>query len=461
VNPAVSFAPDRLRAALERGLQEAGAVPARYCIALSGGLDSTVLAAALAASGADGDPALRAIHVDHGLHADSAQWSAHCRQLAERLGVPCEIVAVDARPAAGESPEAAARAARYAALAARLRPREVLLTAHHGDDQLETVLLQWLRGGGLRAVAGMRPVTPFAAGWLARPLLGFARAELEAWARARGLAWLEDPSNADPRFDRNYLRLEILPRLRARWPAAAVTVARVAEQATEALDVAAGVAAADLSALAEGETLMLSPLERLPAARQRLALRAWLRTRAVAVPPAATLEALRRDMLHADGDRIPVTRWPGAVVRRYRGRLYASPSDAPANWCPGRWAPGEHFALGSDGHLELVATTGVGLSRGRLASGLDVVSRPEGGTFKPAGHPHHREVRKWLQEHGVLPWRRAALPFVRAGGEIVAIGDLAYGGTLAAAPGEPSWRIVWHDRPTLTEAEARAGHAAT
>ena len=460
MNPAVSFAPQRLRAVLERGLQEAGATPAGYCVALSGGLDSTVLAAALAASGVGSDPALRAIHVDHGLHPDSAQWSAHCRRLAERLGLPCAIVAVDARPATGESPEAAARAARYEALAARMQPREVLLTAHHGDDQLETVLLQWLRGGGLSAVAGMRPVTPFAAGWLARPLLGFTRAELEAWARAQGLAWLEDPSNADPRFDRNYLRLEILPRLRARWPAAAVTVARVAEQAAEALDVAAGMAAADLRVLVDGETLMLGPLERLPVARQRLALRAWLRMREVAVPPAATLEALRRDMLQADRDRMPVTRWPGAVVRRYRGRLYASPGDSPAIWCPGRWTPGEPFDLGCDGRLELVAATGVGLSRGRLAGGLEVVPRPEGGAFRPAGHPHRREVRKWLQQHGVLPWRRAGLPFVVVGGEVVAIGDLAYGGTLAAAPDEPSWRVVWHGRPTLTEAEAIAGRAA-
>ena len=457
MNPAVSFAPERLRAILERGLQEAGATPAGYCIALSGGLDSTVLAAALAVSGAGPGLSLRAIHVDHGLHPDSAQWSAHCRLLAERLGVPCEIVAVDARPAAGESPEAAARAARYDALVGRLQPREVLLTAHHGDDQLETVLLQWLRGGGLSAVAGMRPVTPFAAGWLARPLLGFSRADLEVWARAQGLTWLEDPSNADPRFDRNYLRLEILPRLRARWPAAAVTVARVAGQAAEALDVAAEVSAADLSALVEGETILLGALQRLPVARQRLALRAWLRSREVAVPPAATLEALRRDMLRADDDRMPVTRWPGAVVRRYRGRLYAAAGDAPANWHAGRWLPGEPFGLGSDGRLELVAATGVGLSRERLAGGLEVVPRPAGGAFKPAGHPHHREMRKWLQEQGVLPWRRAGLPFVCAGGEIVAIGDLAYGATLAAAPGEPSWRVVWRERPTLTEAEARAG----
>jgi tRNA(Ile)-lysidine synthase len=456
----VSFAPARLRAALEHSLHEAGAAPSGYCVALSGGLDSTVLLAALSQAGAGPAPALRAIHVDHRLHADSAQWSDHCRDLARRLGVPCEVVRVDARPECGESPEAAARAARYAALAGGLRPGEVLLTAHHGDDQLETVLLQWLRGGGLRAVAGMRPVTAFASGWLARPLLGYTRAELQGWAVAQGLGWLEDPSNADPRFDRNYLRLEVLPLLRTRWPAAARTVGRVAAQAAEALDIEAAVAAADLAVVTEGETLVLDRLGRLPAARQRLALRAWLRSRGFEPPSVATLESLRRDMHGAGADRIPETRWPGTAVRRYRGRLHVMPANAHADWRPGRWVVGTTFDLGADGRLDFVAATGVGLSRARLAADLEVVPRPDGAWFQPAGHAHQRELRKWLQERGVLPWRRAALPCVRVGTEIVAVGDLACGGGLAAGPGEASWRIVWHDRPTLTEAEAVSGPGA-
>ena len=457
----MSFAPERLRRELERSLREAGAVPTGHCVALSGGLDSTALLAALAASGATPPVPLRALHVDHGLHPDSAHWSDQCRALALRLGVPCEVVRVDARPAPGESPEAAARRARYAALAGQLRPGEALLTAHHGDDQLETVLLQWLRGGGLRAVAGMRPVTPFAGGWLVRPLLGSTRAELEDWARLRGLTWCEDPSNADPRFDRNYLRHELLPRLRARWPAAARTVGRVAAQAAEALELEAEIAAADLAAVAHGETVVLARLGHLPVARQRLALRSWLRARGLEPPAFATLESLRRDMLGAAPDRIPETRWPGAVVRRYRGRLHASPVRQEAtDWQRGRWAAGAEFDLGAAGRLELVAATGIGLSRERLSDELLVLRRPAGAAFRPAGAAHRRELRKWLQEHGVLPWLREALPFVSAGAEIVAIGDLAYGGGLAAAPGEPSWRIVWHDRPTVTEREALAPAAA-
>jgi tRNA(Ile)-lysidine synthase len=450
------FSPERLRAELERVLRDAAATPTSECVALSGGLDSSVLLVAL--SRARVRP-LRAIHVDHGLHPDAAQWSAHSVALAGRCGVPCEVLRVDATAAAGASPEAAARDARYAALAGRLAPGEALLTAHHGDDQLETVLLQWLRGGGLRAVAGMRPAMPFAGGWCVRPLLGFTRGELEEWARSQGLAWLDDPSNADRRFDRNFLRLEVLPRLRERWPAAARTVGRVAAQAAEALELEAALANEDLAAVAAGDTLVLARLAGLPRSRQRLALRAWLRTQGIAPPGAATLESLLHDMLAAAPGRIPETRWPGAVVRRYRGRLHAMRATVPQPWQPGPWLAGTEFILGSHGRLALVPVTGEGLSRARLPDVLEVTVRPAGASFRPAGGAHRRELRKWLQERGVLPWLRATLPCICVGDEIVAIGDLACGGGFAAAPGEAAWRVVWHDRPALTESEAMAGTA--
>ena len=126
-------------------------------------------------------------------------------------------------------------------------------------------------------------------------------------------------------------------------------------------------------------------------------------------------------------------------------------------WQSAHWSPGDEFDLGDMGRLELRAATGEGLSRERLVGELTVVPRPSGAVFRPAGCAHQRELRKWLQERGVLPWQRALLPCVCAAGEIVAVGDLAYGGRLAAAPGEPSWRVVWHDRPTLDR--GRGGRA--
>lgn len=455
----MAFTPQRLRDALAGALGAAAVDPAGYCIALSGGLDSTVLLAALAESALP--VPLRAIHVDHGLHPDAAHWSRHSVEVAERLGVACEVIAVQARPEPGESPEAAARAARYAALARRLRPAEVLLTAHHGDDQLETVLLQWLRGGGLRALAGMSSVGPFAGGaWHARPLLAFTRAELRDWAVSQRLEWLEDPSNLDPRFDRNYLRLEVLPALRRRWPAAAATVGRVAAQAAEALALDEDAGAADLAEVTEGRTIVLARLAPLGPARQRRALRAWLRALALAVPSAATLESMRRDMLAAAADRLPETRWPGVVVRRYRGRLHADATPEPALRLGESgtvlWRPGEMLDLGALGRLELKPGCGRGLRRGGVTESLVVRSRPSGGLFRPSGAAHRRDLRKWLQERGVLPWMRGSLPVVFANGEIVAVGDLGYGGALAAAPGEEAWVVEWHGRPVLTESEAIA-----
>ncbi len=455
----MSFSPQRLKAALESALRDRAWPPPGLCVALSGGLDSTVLLGALASlRDAGALPPLRAVHVDHGLHPDAARWSRHCRAAAASLDIPCEIVAVAAVAARGESPEAAARAARYGALAKRLGPGEVLLTAHHADDQLEGVLLQWLRGGGLRAIEGMRPVMPFAAGWHARPMLGCTRSEIAQWACERGLAWLEDPSNEDTRFDRNYLRHEVLPAVRRRWPAAAQTVARVARQTAEVLAMDAEAAAVDLAAAAEGATLPLARLRPLPQPRQRRLLREWLRVEGLPLPPAATLETLRRDMLAAAPDRLPETRWPGVVVRRYRDRLYAeAPAAGALGWSAADWRPGEAFDLGSLGRLELQPADGSGPGIARLPGPLRVEPRPAGALFEPAGSAHRRELRKWLQERGVLPWRRASLPVLCVGGDIVAVADLACSARFAAAPGEASWRVVWHGRPMLTEGEAVRG----
>jgi tRNA(Ile)-lysidine synthase len=453
----VAFTVARLAAALQVCLAVPDRPASGLCVALSGGLDSTVLLAGLAQVRAEGDvPSLRAAHVDHGLHVDSAAWAELCARQASHLGVPFVQVKVDARPDPGESPEAVARNARYGALAACLSPGEMLLTAHHADDQLETILMQWLRGGGLRSVAGMPAVASFAEGWHARPLLGYTRAELHAWACDSGLAWLEDPSNLDPRFDRNFLRLEVLPALRRRWPAAARTVGRVASQAAEALEVEAAIAESDLAAVQDGSAISVERLQLLPEPRRRWALRAWLRRAGLPVPAARTLGALLHDVSRSADDRVPCVNWPGARVYRYRGRLFSSAGgcDREGALPAGCWPAGRAFDLGASGTLELRPATGVGLSRSRLPQDLQVSSRTAGERFQPAGARHHRPLRKWLQERGVLPWLRHRVPLVVAGGEIVAIGDLAYGGGFDAEPGEPSWMVDWRGRPALTEEEA-------
>jgi tRNA(Ile)-lysidine synthase len=434
----------------------------RLCLALSGGLDSTVLLVALARLRGEGrlQARLRAIHVDHGLHAESAEWSDASRRLAVAHDVEFETVRVSVPQGAGLSPEAAAREARYSALAARIEPGEVLLTAHHADDQLETILLQWLRGGGLRAVAGMAPISPFgASAWHGRPLLPFTRDELAQWAAEQeGLQWQDDPSNLDRRFDRNYLRLEVLPALRARWPGIAATTGRVAEFARDALDAEAACVRDDLPRVLAGSALDLAALQGLSETRQRAVLRAWLVGLGLPTPSARTLAGLRRDMAVAAGDRLPETRWPGVVVRRYRGRLYAaSPSsyvqNASEDWAATAGAPHAWTATTS---LQLQAGVGVGLSRARLPDRLAVRGRSGGEVFVPAGGSHRRPLRKWLQEHDVLPWRRENLPLLFAGDHLVAVADLGVAAEFAARADEPSWRLVWTGRGVVTVADALA-----
>ncbi len=372
------------------------------------------------------------------------------------------------RPGKAPRPRPARRVTRRCASACR--PDEVLLTAHHADDQLETVLLQWLRGGGLRAVAGMEKLARCGdSAWHARPLLGFTRAELRAWADAEGLHWLEDPSNVDRRLDRNYLRHEVLPVLQQRWPAAARTVGRVAEFARDALALEAEAATADLARVGVGSTVDLPALLQLPEPRQRAVLRAWLQGLALPLPAADTLAALRRDMARAAADRIPAVRWPGVVVRRYRNRLYAeaarsaavregewrirSPHPSPLPLAQER-EPGR-YSWAHDSTLELVADTGVGLSRVRLPDRLAVRRRRGGEVFQPAGGAHRRELRKWLQEHDVLPWRREQVPLLFDAHEVlVAVADLGVADAFAAQPGEPSWRVVWNRDGAVTAGEA-------
>lgn len=452
------FTLPRFAAILEtlRGqLPAAGPSARALCVALSGGLDSTVLLVALARLQAEGRLAqpLRALHVDHGLHADSVQWADACRALAAQHGVEFASLRVDVARDSGLSPEAAARAARYAALSAQLAPGEALLTAHHADDQLETILLQWLRGGGLRAVAGMAAVGPMGQdAWHLRPLLDFSRDELAHWALAQRLRWQEDPSNQDRRFDRNYLRLEVLPALRARWPAAAVTVGRVAGYARDALAAEAACVAADLPAVLAGQALGLAALRQLPEPRQRAVLRAWLAGLGLPSPASQTLAALSRDMEAAADDRLPETRWPGAVVRRFRDHLFAEPVTAARAVRPGEWpmTAGEPYRWSDACTLTLRADVGAGLSRERLPGHLQVRSRAGGEAFVPAGGSHRRELRKWLQEHDVLPWRRAELPLLCAGDRLVAVADLGVAADFAARSGEPSWRIEWRGRGHVT-----------
>lgn len=399
---------------------------------------------------------LRALHVDHALHADSAEWERRCAGAAARLGVAYRSLRVAVEPARGTGLEAAARAARYAALARLLEPGETLLTAHHADDQLETLLLRLLRGTGVRGLRGVLPRAPFGPGFLARPLLGFTRAELRAQAERWGLDWLEDPSNRCLQFDRNYLRAAVLPALRARWPRAAQTAVRLGAAAEDAEQILAEAARADLEAAGGAARPAAAALAALGAARQRNALRAAIDSAGLPSPTSRQLEVLRASLAVSRADACTEVRWPGAEARIYRGRLYLLAPRAPASGA-GRGArvSATEAWEGPEGRLALVPATAaappeVVLPDVLAREGLELEFRAGGERFVPAGARHRRKLKQWFQEQGIVPWMRERIPLLYWRGRLVAVADLAVASDLpAASPGEPGWRVRWDGHPPL------------
>nr|VFJ61886.1 MAG: tRNA(Ile)-lysidine synthase [Candidatus Kentron sp. DK] len=429
-----------------------------YRIAYSGGMDSHVLLAAMASLREEREDAPRgarisAIHINHNLQPDANRWARHARAVCEGLAIPCEIISVDARPAPGESPEAIARRARYRALKAFVGPDEILLAAHHRDDQAETVLLQLFRGAGPRGLAAMPLITRFGSGFLARPLLDIPRDRLREYAKERGLAWIEDASNRDQRFDRNYLRHRIIPALQARWPAIAHTLGRAAAHQADAarqLEEQAGQDLEELQTHAPSgrEESLEAPipaplscrgLQRLPEYRRRNALTGWFRRLGLPAPNAVHMERVLHDVIQAKPDAEPRVSWNGAEVRRYRDGLHAGrplPPHDPARVIP--WTLTEPLSLP---HLRLEARRVVGKGiRAAACPGdrVEVRFRQGGERYRTAGG-HTHSLKKLLQERGIPPWERARIPLIFVAGELAAVGTLWVCYPFRAGEGEEGW----------------------
>ena len=443
------FSPSALLASIESLVPRTSA---ELCVAYSGGLDSTVLLHALTRALVDRpNYRMRAAHVDHQLQRDSASWRQHCGSVALSLQVEFVPLVVKVATDCELSPEAAAREARYAALRQILKPNEVLLTAHHADDQLETMLFALMRGAGLRGLSGVPSVQIFGGGWLARPLLDFSRAELEEWARAEQLQWLQDPSNENTSFDRNFLRHRVMPALRERWPAAAHSATRSTAHLREAGRLLDVLAAADLESVAIGSCLSMPQLANLAPARRRNVLRHWIRQHGMRVPSTRKLATIERDLLIAREDRLPCVEWDDVEVRRHRGLLYCMrqrPAFEPAD--PLTWNVSQVLELPAQlGRLRAQRDALGGLAAARVRGELQVHFRRGGEELQPAGDAHHRKLKKLLQDAGVLPWWRDRVPLIYVGDQLVAVGDLWIAEEFAARDGADALRIVWEERPQL------------
>ncbi|MEP7096581.1 MAG: tRNA lysidine(34) synthetase TilS [Dokdonella sp.] len=392
---------------------------------VSGGLDSMTLLHALAASPAARARGLRAAHIDHGLHEDSAAWATHCRKFAHSLGLEIIIRAVEVAPRrAGLGREASARLARYNAIEKLLAPGEIIALAHHRDDQAETVLLKLMRGAGPEGIGAMRTLRKLGPGLAWRPLLGVARAALREYAEHFQLDWLQDPSNADPSLDRNYLRLQVIPRILQRWPEAESSIAQSAAWARSAanfIDAEAGHAFARTQGL-DPSTLRLREWLQLPPALRDPVLRRWLRSLDLPEPTYYQAAELVRQLGEAGEDRQPCVRWPGTEVRRYRDLLYAM---TPLQLPPFEWNAkfnGSRLALPLDlGSLRLASAD----TQPCITPELHVRFRRGGESLRLCSGTHTRELRDLFQEAGIPPWQRGRLPLVFSpDGNLLAVADL-------------------------------------
>jgi tRNA(Ile)-lysidine synthase len=439
----VSFGPAILAEYLAE-LENIAGRPARYVIAFSGGLDSTVLAHALAQCS---DVPVLAIHIDHALQTDSANWSEHCAQIAAALEIEFLSLSVNVRLESGKGPEASARDARYAALHAELNAGDWLLSAHHREDQAETLLLNLIRGSGPAGVAGIGNIRRFGAGWLVRPMLNVDRADILQHASDQGLQWIEDPSNTDRRFDRNFLRHEVLPRLKERWPDIATRLQRSAGHAGEASQLLIELAAIDLESLgSRAARLPIDGLAELSAARQRNVIRFALRGLGLSTPTAVQVDRILNEVIPARLDAQPLVSWPGAAVRRYRNGLYLLPENL-AEAIETTPLQGEKLELGVGlGTLHFESGADIGISPELLSEGLTIKPRVGGEKFQPQGQSHTRKLKKLLQEEGVVPWMRDRLPLIYSGERLVAVGDLWLAEDTVARPGVA---VSWVGRPAL------------
>jgi len=413
----------------------------RFIVAYSGGLDSHVLLHSLAAiRNTLNKRELIALHINHGLSATADEWTTHCKAQCDALDVSFTHFKVDAHHKTGESPEAVAREARYQAFRTFMKPGDCLLTAHHQDDQAETLLIQLLRGAGPRGLAAMPTYSYFAHGWHARPLLHCSRDELQRYAQQESLLWVEDGSNTDTRFDRNFLRHDIMPILKARFPAMATTLSRSAGLCAEAAELLAVVATDDIEAVkVNNQSLSVSGLQLLGEVRARG------RERGRPTPSAAPLQCGWADVGGASDSRAPLVRWPGGEARRYRDELFIrSPLSEHNTALALPWDGQQTLSIPGLGNLNMEELTGQGVALTSLVGReLEIRFRQGGERLRPVGRDGHHALKKLFQEVGIPPWLRERIPLLYADEQLLAVAGLWVADEAAAMASEPGLRLDW------------------
>ena len=414
-------------------------------LGLSGGIDSVVLLHLLHQLSPRYSWRLSALHVHHGISPRADEWAAFCADWCARYDIPLQIVHVDIAPLREMGIEAAARKLRHAALARQ--QVDFVALAHHLDDQVETLLLQLLRGAGVRGASAM-PAIKHRAGvpTLARPLLDVARSELLDYAQQHALQWVEDDSNTDDSYPRNFLRHRVLPLLEQSFPAYRETLARSARHFAEASGLLDELAQQDAQDAVHGETLEISRLQALDTPRGKNLLRYFIAAQGAPIPDSTRLEEMLRQLCHARGDAAVRITFGGWEVRRYQGRVYVFPAlpEPAAEFCvPWRGeAALELPELGGALHFEPCMDYGLSLKKLQQDT-VTVRLRHGAERIRPDNKRPARTLKNLLQEHDIPPWRRDTLPLLFCDDELVCVPGVATAAVYRAHSGEAGVLVSW------------------
>lgn len=440
------LSPERLHAALANALQRHAVPGQKLVLGLSGGIDSVALLHALQHPGFAGYP-LFCVHVHHGLSPHADAWADFCEALCAKFQIPLVIhrVTINRLDAAGI--ESAARTARRQVFAQL--DADVVLTAHHQNDQAETLLLQLLRGAGPKGLAAM-PEWQHHPAWRAaqlRPWLEVTRAQIEHYARDHELAWIDDESNSDTEYNRNYLRHTLLPLLAHRFPSVVPTLARSAALQAEASELLQALAKCDAEQCVTADRLDCSCLADLSLPRARNLLRWFIEQQGLRMTSERRLDEGLRQLLHAAHDaRVSVTIHPGIELRRYQRGAYLVPVRASAKQAPVRWQGEPTLRLDAAGwEIALNPVRGEGLSVAKLnAAQVELGVRQGGERLRLVRNGVHRSLKNLLQEAGLPPWQRACIPLLWCDGKLAWASGIGFDADYLATADEPGVMPACH-----------------
>ena len=427
-------------------------LPNKFCIAFSGGMDSTVLLHVMK-NIIDEKSQIRAIHINHNIVDNSKVWTRTCKSICKNFGIDIEIISLEVTHN-GYGLEAAARDERYEKLKEKLYENEYLLTAHHEEDQMETVFLRMARGTGLDGLQGINEKYSFGEGIIFRPMLEVSKTSVMDYAKEHQLKWVEDSSNQDTHFDRNFLRKKIIPQFRERWPSIASSVSRLSQLSAQNIKILNQIAEEDIGPIANMNELPLAKLLDKSFERANNMLRYIILANGMSIPSMKTLQDGLKEMLDPETDK-SVIAWKDYCIRKYKNHLYfLSNSDLEPNKVDVRipWEIGKTVNLGENiGTIEATFIHGDGLSIEKCKNKLTISYRQGGELIKPIGHRINKSLKNLFQENQILPWMRDKIPLIYYQDELVSVADLWFNQNYVASQNEAGFVVNWHKKMIIKQ----------